>query len=356
MTADDLIDSARLGALEALRAGVTTCADTCDSGAALDALIEAGLGGTVYQEIFGPSPEQAIDSMRKLEEKVAALEERRGVNGMVRVGVSPHAPYTVSAALFERVTEFALATNRPVAIHAAESEPEELLVRSGKGYFAERLAGRGIHWETPGTSTIEYLKCIGVLDSKPLLIHAVRATDDDLESVFASGSSIVHCPKSNAKFGHGVARVADMRRRGIPVGLGTDSVASNNVCDLLDEGRVAVFAARAVGCDPEALTARDAIRMATLDGARALGVNSEIGSLEPGKRADLCCVSLSGLHASPVYDVETALVFSTSRHDVTMTMAAGRILHDASGGSECGLDEERLRARLGEIHRRVKSK
>lgn len=352
MTAEDLLDSARIGVLEAVRAGITTCADTCDTGVAMNALIEAGLGGIVYQEVFGPSPGQAAESLAKLKDKVSALLDlRRG--SRVSAGVSPHAPYTVSADLFRGVAEYARAASLPMAIHTAESEAEDRFVRVGEGPFAARFAARGIPWHGRGTSTIGYLDELGVLDVRPLLIHAVHATDADIDAVERSRASIAHCPKSNAKFGHGVAPVAAMRRRGIAVGLGTDSVASNNVCDLLDEGRVAVFAARAAARSPGALAARDAIEMATLGGARALGLSDAIGSLEPGKRADLCVISLAGLHMAPIYDVETALVFSASRHDVTLTMASGRVVHSTVPGVESAQDEDRLRARLDEIRQRI---
>jgi cytosine/adenosine deaminase-related metal-dependent hydrolase len=354
LSAEDLLDSARFGALEALAAGVTTIGDTCDSGAALDALLEAGMRGIVFQEVFGPDVAQAPDSMRKLSDKVDALQRRAGVDGRVRAGISPHAPYTVSGELFRRATAFAIERGLPVAIHAAESEDEERFVRDGEGPFAEGLARRGIAFEPRRSSTIAYLASLGVLACKPLLIHAVTATGEDLDLVAASGARVAHCPKSNAKLGHGAAPLRAMLERGIAVGLGTDSVASNNVCDLIDEARTATLIARTRAGDFRALAARDALRLATLGGAEALGLASEIGTIEAGKRADLCAISLEGRHLEPVYDVEAAIVFSASGSDVRMTLVDGRPLYDRRGDAPFRLvDESRLRSRIGEIRARV---
>lgn len=347
MGEEDLLDSARIGALEAARAGVTCCGDTSDSGLPVGALDEAGLRGVVFQEVFGPAPEQVGESMRALGEKLARLENR--ASDRVRVGVSPHAPYTVSAELFTRVADLAVDRGLAVAIHTAESAAEELFMRNGAGPFAERLAARGIAWHAPQRSTISYLDQLGVLAAQPLLIHAVNATPDDLDAVARTGSRIAHCPKSNAKFAHGVAPLAGMLARGIAVGVGTDSVASNNVCDVLDEARIALLVSRATERVATAVTARSALGLATIGGARALGLEAEIGTLEAGKRADLCAVSLAGVHAAPVYDVEAALVFSSSARDVLLTVVDGEIVFDRGAEHPTLLDEERLMSRLREI-------
>lgn len=355
LTHEDLLDSARLGALEAMRAGVTCLADTCDSGVAVEALTDAGLRGIVYQEVFGPDPAQADASIGSLVEKLDRLEALCGREDLVRVGVSPHAPFTVSAVLFRKVAEMSLERGLPMAIHAAESTAERDFLLDGSGPFGERFRDRGIAWSPPGVSTIGWLDSLGVLAARPLLIHAVHATAGDLDRIGVADASVVHCPKSNAKLGHGVAPLRDMLASGLKVGLGTDSVASNNLCDMLDEARSAVFMARAVARDASALSARKALELATIGGAAALGLDHEIGSIEPGKRADLCAVSLDGLHALPIHDVEAALVFSCAARDVAMTMVGGVTVYDRDAGGATLLDERRLIARLGEIARAISS-
>lgn len=354
MAAEDVIDSARIGALEAIASGVTCLGDTGDSGAALDALEESGLGGVVFQETFGLAPEQAADGLVRLRERFEALRARQRAPDRVAVGVSPHAPYTISGPLFRLVTEYALAERSPMAIHTAESAAEEQLMWKGAGVFADRFAERGIRWVAPETTTIGYLSSLGVLEARPLLIHCVQATDADLALAAEAGCAMAHCPKSNAKFGHGMAPLPRMLAHGVSVGLGTDSVGSNNVMDLLDEARAATLFARAASGNPEALSARGALELATLGGARALGLGEVTGSLEAGKRADLCAVSLRGVHARPVFDVETALVFSCSARDVVLTVASGRILYDAGAEAPFAtLDTGRLHARADEIAARI---
>src|SRR5918992_1792929 len=162
MTPDDLYISATWGALEAVRAGVTCVADASDAASSsMRALRAVGLRGTVYQEAFGPNPAEARENFEKLREKVSRLREYE--TELVRVGVSPHAPYTVSAPQLELITEFALAEKLPLMMHAAESEAEKLFMREGSGPLAEGLARRGIEWRAPGISTIQYLARHGVL-------------------------------------------------------------------------------------------------------------------------------------------------------------------------------------------------
>ncbi len=353
MSREDLLDSARLGALEAVRGGVTCLADTCDSGVAVEALEDAGLRGVVYQEVFGPDPAQCGESMQSLIGKLERLDVARSAPDRVRLGVSPHAPFTVSAKLFEKVADLSIARQLPMAIHAAESEAERAFLRDGSGPFGDRFRDRGISWTPPATSTIAWLEMLGVLSARPLLIHAVQAIPDDLVKIAIAGASVVHCPKSNAKLGHGIAPVREMLARGLRVGLGTDSVASNNLCDMLDEARSAVMMARAVSRNADAMSARRAIEMATIGGAEAIGLDSETGSLEPGKRADLCAVSLDGLHATPIHDVEAALVFSCTANDVALTVVDGVTVYDREAGGATLLDETRLRARLVEIARMI---
>ncbi|MFN2565869.1 MAG: amidohydrolase family protein, partial [Gemmatimonadaceae bacterium] len=271
---DMLIDAARLGIAEGLRAGVTTYGDTCHSGAVVDALRECGVRGIMYQEVFGPDPAQCSGSMAELREQVAAA--RALETPLVRVGVSPHAPYTVSGPLLELVTDYALAEDLPVMIHAAESLAEAEFMRDGRGPFAKGLARRGIAWRAPRVSTVQYLNTLGVLSARPLLAHCVRVGEEDLATIGEWGARVAHCPKSNAKLGHGRAPFAAFLRSEIALGFGSDSVASNNTCDMLEEARFATLMARAAGGVPgpggQLAGARDALRVATQGGAEALGL------------------------------------------------------------------------------------
>jgi cytosine/adenosine deaminase-related metal-dependent hydrolase len=307
-----------------------------------------GLRGIVYQESFGPNPADAREKFEELREKVSQLRSLEGER--VRVGVSPHAPYTVSAPQLELIAEFARAEELPLMMHAAESEAEELFMREGSGPFAEGLARRGIEWRAPRVNTIQYLARHGILAARPLLAHCMRVDDADLEAIRGAGAGVAHCPKSNAKLGHGRAPFRKFVARGLRVGFGSDSVASNNTCDLLEEARFAVLVARADGAGKKAGHWPDAdvaLRIATAGGAQALGMETEIGTLAAGAQADIAVVNLGGAHQTPLHDPAAALVFASSGRDVLMTMVAGKIVF--SDGRVHTVDEARLRARMNEI-------
>jgi len=346
MTADDLRVSATWGACEALKAGVTYVADASDSaGESMNALRDTGLRGTVYQESFGPDPKLAKEKFAKLSEKIAKLRSRQ--TSLVGVGVSPHAPYTVSAPQLEMISDFALAEQLPLMMHAAESVAERMLLAEGRGSFAQGFASRGIEWSVPAVSSIKYLARHGVLRTRPLLAHCINVDAGDLDIIAETQTSIAHCPKSNAKLGHGRAPFAEFVRRNLPVGLGSDSVASNNTCDLLEEARFALLSARGGSEQLINLEANDALYSVTVGGARAVGLAGQIGDLREGCQADFAVVSLAGTHQLPSYDPVSALIFSSSGRDVVMTVVAGRELY--RDGTLPDVDEERLRARMNEI-------
>jgi len=356
MTPEDLFVSATCGAIEAARAGVTCLGDASSSSTqAMKALRDVGLRGIVYQESFGPDPTLAADNVARLREQVREMREQE--NGLVRAGVSPHAPYTVSAPQLEMISRLANDEKLPLMIHAAESQAEKLFMLEGLGPFAEGLKARGIEWKPPGISTIEYLGRHGILQTRPVLAHCINVDLNDLELIRQAGAGIAHCPKSNAKLGHGRAPFANFITCGTNVGLGSDSVASNNTCDILEEARFATLLARVDrGSSPRVskgvnlpnqsdnITAEQSLFAATLGGARALGLDDHIGALAKGMQADLTVVSLSGPHQQPAGDPVATLVFSSSGRDVLLTMVAGKEVY--RDGRVDGVDEVEMGARL----------
>jgi cytosine/adenosine deaminase-related metal-dependent hydrolase len=318
---EQMLDGARLGVAEGIRAGITTYADTCDTGVAFDAMLEAGVRGIMYQEVFGPDPRVCEQSMSELRARVKSLRERE--TPLVRVGVSPHAPYTVSDDLYAAVARFAAEDNLPVAVHIAESEHERSLVEKGEGIFADGLRKRDITIAPRAKSSVELLRRTGVLDRRPLMIHCVRVDARDIDAIAGSSSAVAHCPASNAKLGHGTAPLIEMLGAGITVGLGSDSVASNNSMDILAESRSAILAQRARLARHDVLCARDALALATLGGAKALGMESEIGSLEVGKSADLAAFPIDPA-VMPVHDPEAAVVFALPGARASFVSVAGR--------------------------------
>jgi len=346
LTHADLHVSAVWGACEAVRAGVTCVGDASDSAMiSMQALREVGMRGVVFQESFGPDPKLVTENFEKLAAKIHQLCDFE--TELVRAGVSPHAPYTVCAPQLEMIAELAETEGLPLMMHAAESEAEALLLREGCGQFAEGLAKRSIEWNAPRVSTIQYLKQVGILDVRPLLAHCIRVDDADIETLRDTRSKVAHCPKSNAKLGHGRAPFAKFINAGVTVGLGSDSVASNNTCDLLEEARFATLLARTDG----QISANQVLESATIGGARCFELENQIGQLTEGFQADLTAVSLTGVHQIPNYDTVATLIFASSGRDVILTVIGGReVFRD---GRVAGVDEERLRARMNEICRKL---
>lgn len=324
LTNESLLDSARLGILEGLHAGITAYADTCSSGVVMQAMKELGVRGIMYQETFGPDPKVADAAMKELDARVSALLPQQ--TDLVALGVSPHAPYTVSDELYSAAGKYARSKNLPLAMHIAESGAEQAIVAEGSGDFAEGWKKRGIEVKKRARSPIALLEKLGLLGDRSLLIHCVRLDDADISSIARSRSSVAHCPASNAKFGHGVAPLLPLLAAGVRVGIGSDSVASNNRMDLLDEARLSVLLHRAVAGAHDAFGARDALRLATLGGAEALGIGDRVGSLEAGKDADIAAFRLDRLRTIPTGNPEAAALFALAGRGAELVAVRGRRL------------------------------
>jgi 5-methylthioadenosine/S-adenosylhomocysteine deaminase len=315
---DAYLDAARRGLADCLAAGVTTVADTGDSGAVIQALAEAGGSGIAYQEVFGPHPDQREGSLAGLRQRVGHLG--RFVTERVRVGVSPHAPYTVSGPLYAATSEWARREGLPVAVHLAESPAESALLERGAGPFAEAWRRRGIPVPLPpGRTPVAWLEEHGVLSDRTLCIHVVQAGPGDVARLARAGASVAHCPLSNRAHGHGAAPLGAFLAAGIRVGLGTDSTVSVGRLDLLAEAR----AARVLG----GLDAARALALCTIEGARALGMDGEIGSLAPGKWGD-CAVIRPPRGAAAAAPEEQVL--ASGPRDVLATFVGGRDVHRTS--------------------------
>ena len=327
ITDDGIRAAAIAGATEGAQAGVTCFGDIGRFGAAgLEALKAVGLRGVLFQETeFSPDDRTAENDFNALIGKFGHL--RSSATDLVEVGLSPHSPYTVGPKLFKLIADFAAKEKVKLTIHTAESTDEHEFLMSGTGFFAGIFKKYGFEWSAPHCSPVEYLDRLGVLNARPLLAHCVTVSASDIGLIADSGSTIAHCPKSNAKFGHGYAPFEAFLNSGIGVGLGSDSVASNNVCDLLEESRFASLTARNRVGSRRFITAEEMLRAATLGGATALGLKDKVGTLETGKQADITVVSLTQAAQQPVNDIHTALVFASNARDVVMTMVAGNAVY-----------------------------
>jgi cytosine/adenosine deaminase-related metal-dependent hydrolase len=319
---DALLDSARYGLEEGVHAGITSYADTSASGVVMQAMREAGVRGIMYQEVIDPDPAQCAEAIAELRDKVAGL--RYLETPLVRLGISPHAPYTVSDDLFRATAALAREQRLPLAVHIAESELERELVEKGAGAFADGLRGRGIAADARARTSVDLLARTGVLSVSPLLIHCVRIDALDIQAIAAAGATVAHCPASNAKLGHGVAPLVDLLAAGVNVGLGSDSMASNNRMDILEEGRLALLAQRMALGSPSVPQAGDVLELATIGGARAIGIDGVCGSLEVDKQADLAAFPLDPVQ--PTQDPIAAAVFSISGARAKFVAVGGRVL------------------------------
>jgi cytosine/adenosine deaminase-related metal-dependent hydrolase len=344
---DDITKSAIFGGLEGLKSGVTTFADVGRFGfAGLNALKSLGLRGTVFQETeFSPDNVSAQNDFELLIDKYSSLKASE--TNLIKVGLSPHSPYTVSPLLLKKISQFSLDNNISISIHAAESEMESELLIRGRGQFTEVFERQNLKWVSPKVSSIQYLSDLGVLTAKPLLAHCVLADDSDIDLIKLSDSRIAHCPKSNAKFGHGIANYQKFIDREIKTGFGSDSVASNNTCDILEEARFANLFSRTRMDKTRLISAEETLRTATLGGAECLGLESQIGTLEVGKQADFIVVKLDNVSQLPVFDIYSAILFATSSRDIFLTICAGNELF--RDGKALRLNELQLKRDLKEI-------
>jgi cytosine/adenosine deaminase-related metal-dependent hydrolase len=314
----DMEAIARLGALECLRSGVTTVGDCSFSGAAATACAELGLRAVVYLEVFGADETPIRERFEPMRERLAGLPDT------VRVGISPHAPYTCTIELYRAGAELGL----PVATHLAESAAETEFLRTGRGAwqsFAEMLV------PPPGTTGIRLLAEAGLLDSNVVAAHCVEVDEEEIALLAEHDVAVAHCPRSNGILGCGVAPLTALREAGLRVCIATDSPASTPSFDMFDEMRAAIVGARAREERPDALTAADALELATLGGARALGLDASVGSLVPGKSADLTVLSLADTPFIPWEDPVTGAVLGGSPHGVVATLVSGKPRYEKGG-------------------------
>jgi 5-methylthioadenosine/S-adenosylhomocysteine deaminase len=316
---EDMTAIARLGALHCLRSGITTVGDCSFSGAAASACADLGLRGTIYLEVFGATDEPIHERFEPMRERIGdALSDN------VRLGISPHALYTCAIDLYRAASEIGV----PVATHLAESDAETEFLRTGGGAwasFAEMLV------PPPGTTGIRALAEAGLLGANVIAAHCVKADEEEIALLAEHDVAVAHCPRSNGMLGCGVAPLAELREAGIRVCIATDSPASTPSFDIFDEMRAAIVGARAREGRPDALTAADALELATLGGARALGLDATLGSLVPGKKADLTVLSLADTPFVPWEDPVTGAVLGGSPQGVVATLVSGVPRYEKGG-------------------------
>jgi len=360
LSRDDWMDSALLGAMETAGSGITTIADITNSGNSVLAAKAMGLGGVVYREVSTMDKTLVAQRMAAAAADIEAWGEVAS-GSPIEIGIAPHSPYTCHPALFTAASELAAERALPVAIHLAGSRDEYDFVKYGSSNlaqdFREQSGWRDVAWMPTGVSPVQYVLQWGIFElPRVLAVHCVQVDDHDIDVLAERNVAVAHCPRCNAKLGMGIAPLRAFFEHGLTVGLGTDSPASNNTVDPFDEMRIGLLLQRGIAGETDFyryFTARTFIRLATIHGARALGLEHEIGSLEAGKRADVIAVDLSSSpHMVPTADPYSALVHTANQKDVLATMVAGRMLFDR--GEYLTLDKERALARAQEIRDKLR--
>jgi 5-methylthioadenosine/S-adenosylhomocysteine deaminase len=353
---DDWDDASCLGALEALQSGITTVADITDTGSSMRAVADSGLRGFLYREVQTMEKDAVDGVMSRALEDVAAWQGFDD-GGRMTVGLSPHSPYSCHPELFSRVAEAAIADDLPVTTHLAGSRDEYDFVKYGSSRLAvdyrDQADIEDIGWLPTGVSPVRYVLQWGLLDVPHMLaVHCTQVDEDDIEVLASRDVAIAYCPRCNAKLGMGMAPLGDFLRHGIRVGIGTDSPASNNTMDLFDEMRIGLLLQRSVSGHEQFYIARQFVKLATLDAARALGIDDHVGSLEPGKQADIIAVDISHSHQIPTQYPYSTLVHTANQENVLFTMVAGKVLYD--DGQWTTLDSERILGRAHEMRAKLR--
>lgn len=306
-----VFDGTRIAIGEMIKSGTTTYSDMYffpeqSARAALQAGIRAQLTFPIFE-----FPSNWGQNAAEYIHKGLQVRDAYKNHDLIRVAFGPHAPYTVADATFEKVAMLAEETDAAIQVHLHETQFE---VDSSINEH--------------GLRPIERLKNLGILTPKTQCVHMTALNDQDIEHIRVTGSHVVHCPESNMKLASGFCPVDKLAKAGINVALGTDSAASNDDLDLLGELKTAALLGKVVAGNPTALDGHSALRMATINGARALGLSDKIGSLETGKCADLCAISIEELDARPLYSPVSSLIYTNSGARVKYVWVNGKLLLD----------------------------
>ncbi len=304
VTEDFVRAGAKLALAELIRSGVTCCYDMYFYNSAIaETLDESGIRGIVG--IGVPSVEK---DWREWRRKALELRERFKNHPRVKIGIAPHAPYTVEPKALREMGEFSKSEDLPLAIHTAESQWEQ-----------EEIQKR--HSQTP----IGLLHDLGVTGKNSLFVHCVRASEKDLEIMAESQTSLSYNPESNMKLSNGIAPIGEALEKGVAVGLGTDGSASNNNLNFFGEMGTGIKL-QALKYGDKSITAEGMLKMATIEGAKAMGLETEIGSIEEGKRADIIALDLSHISFHPRYNLISNIVYAAWGNEVSFVLCEGQIL------------------------------
>jgi 5-methylthioadenosine/S-adenosylhomocysteine deaminase len=329
-------DGTLLACAEMLRAGVTCFSDMYFFGEdAANAAVRAGMRAVIGMIALEFPSAYASDARDYLAKGLAMRDALRD-EPLLSFALAPHAPYTVSDTTLQTIATYAAELDVPVHVHLHETRDE----------ITESLKAHGVR-------PLERISQLGLLGPGLIAVHAVHLEANEIETLARHGCSVAHCPSSNLKLASGIAKVATMLERGVNVGIGTDSAASNNRLDVLGETRLAALLAKGSAGSATAVPAHTALHMATLGGARALGLDAAVGSIVEGKRADLAAIDLSSIELAPCYDAASQLVYAAGPQHVTHVWVDGKAR--VRDRDLVGIDERELQLKALHWKDRIKS-
>lgn len=336
VTPEFVRDGTLLACAEMLRSGVTCFNDMYFyPGAAAEAALAAGMRAAIGMIVLDFPTAYAADADDYLSKGLAVRDEFRS-EPLLSFTLAPHAPYTVSDKTFAKVLTYAEQLDLPIHVHLHETRDEvEDSVR--------------LH----GVRPLKRLARLGLVGPNLVAVHMVQLETEEIRLIAEHGCHVAHCPTSNLKLGSGIGPVVEKLEHRVNVGLGTDGAASNNRLDVLSEMRLAALLAKGQSRHAATLHAHESLRMATLNGAKALGLDHLIGSIVPGKAADITAVDLSSLETSPCYDVASHLVYAAGREHVSHVWVNGETVLD--NGCLTTLDPQELAAKVAFWHERISS-
>ena len=326
---EDIYWNSYLSCLEMIRTGTTTCNDMYfGMNKAIEAIENTGLRALVAWSITDDSIRDKVERTREYAKKYNVPGSR------IKVITSPHAPYSCNPDTIKLCVDLAKELNTSLHIHLSETLDEEETIR-------ERYNKRGT----------EYLNDLGVFDVPVILAHGIYISDSDIEILKHVKGGIAHNPISNCKLSSGICDVVKLRKNGINVGLGTDGIGSTSTLDMFEEMKTAAYLQKVNTMEPTSIKAYDILKMATIEGARVLGLDNEIGTLEPGKKADMIFIRTDKLHLCPDNDVCTNIVYSANGSDVDTVMIDGKII--MQNRKMINLDEKEVMKQVKKIAKRL---
>jgi len=335
-------ETVRVGTLlacaEMLLSGTTTC---CDGyffeNDVASAVYKSGIRGVLGQGVIDFPAPGVPDPSDNIKNTLGYVEKWQGVSPLITPSILCHSPYTCSEATLKKAKAACDSKALLFQIHAAETKSEYLRIQTEQH-----------------TTPVKYLDRIGILDENTLMVHGIWLDDDDIEIIAKRRSKISHNPQSNMKLASGVAPVPSLITAGVTVGLGTDGCASNNDLDLFREMDTAAKLHKVNLMDPTVMDAKTVLKMATIDGAKAIGVDKDVGSLEPGKQADVIIIDTDTPHLIPMYNSVSHLIYTAQGSDVRDVMVAGRIL--VRNKNLLTLDLEDILERVTRFSRTIKKR